>query len=214
MFEEHVKMLQTQMQNAATLSSLRLVASTLLQFWVVKVLLDFAREDDVNLKMFEDVSQIQSITFYVALSSGWPYQQVLGYCLTIHACVSNIDINCFLIRSRLQRCGSRLRAKPLRNAFVSTASLVETLGEIKMERLGEASACISKVDVFKRDSEKCKLEGSDVFSFMFVFAETMWMTVTNSNINKLVGLWQKRRFFFLSRNGSHQRHSYSTCIFF
>lgn len=150
----------------------------------------------------------------MALSSGWPYQQVLGYCLTIHACVSNIDINCFLIRSRLQRCGSRLRAKPLRNAFVSTASLVETLGEIKMERLGEASACISKVDVFKRDSEKCKLEGSDVFSFMFVFAETMWMTVTNSNINKLVGLWQKRRFFFLSRNGSHQRHSYSTCIFF
>lgn len=89
-----------------------------------------------------------------------------------------------------------MRAKPLRNAFLSTASLVETLGEIKMERLGEASACISKVDVFKRDSEKCKLEGSDVFSFMFVFAETMWMTVTNSNINKLVGLWQKRRFFF------------------
>ena len=81
-----------------------------------------------------------------------------GYCITILCgCISNIDIKNFLIRSRFQRCGSRLRAKPVRHEFLPTASLVKTLGEIKMERLGEASACISQLDVFKRDSEKCKM---------------------------------------------------------
>ena len=57
-------------------------------------------------------------------------------------------------------------------------------------------------------------------SLMFVFAETMdvrlRLKIQTCGCcqleHKLLGPWQPRRDVFFLRNGSHQRHGYSTCI--
>lgn len=107
------------------------------------------------------------------------------------------------IRSRFQRRGSCLRAKPLRNAFLPTASLVETLGETRWNLYGKHQRASARSMCFSQGF--WKMQTGRIWWFFLHVLLKLWdvrdlklklVDVANSNINSLDRVNREEMFFF------------------